>query len=179
MCEMLRDHSPSLEDDFFALNSYKENPAGWRTGLAEYLGLGDEAHAKRLLIATLCWGLPKTDVPMLWALASDTRRAAGVVLASPRFAYLTSLFSERRNPTATRMSYALGAVEDDIVTAVQTRMAAHLPEITAEALMFDGAILSMPAESEAQLEHLLASVGETKGVSFTIKHFPILVEDEP
>ena len=107
----LLDQEASNLGKFTLLRNFCKYPRQWRSFLSEYLEapIND---AKRELVKLLYMGQPRVSLPCLLALQREVAQAAEVVLAMPRFAYLGAHFSDRRNPMASRLSYALSAEED-------------------------------------------------------------------
>ena len=95
------------------------------------------------------------------------------LLATPRFAYLQHAFADRRKPLASRMSYALMALEDEALSA----MCAAVNGVDGArvlAYIFDGAVVAPGAASP---EHLLAAINDAlipHGVSAVAKPWPEL-----
>ncbi len=80
------------------------------------------------------------------------------------------MFSDRRNPTATRMHFALASMEDAILQDVE---AAILESADAKinVYMFDGAIATVREGDMESLEQSLSQVGNKWHVNFKIERF--------
>ena len=133
-------------DEFPTLRSFVHNHSTWREMLVEYLGVPTK-EAKTCLLRIFFHGVPTSDLPLLWALVADVRRASGIILADPRFNYLKGLFSQRRNPVASRLHYAIASIEDSIVQRVQAAIADAQITCKIVTYMFDGVVLMLhPAD---------------------------------
>ena len=66
-------------------------------------------------IATLFRKKPSDDNPAMWALLDEILRFTAEVLEKPENAHLSTHFSDRRSPQASRLCYLLGAKEDGYV----------------------------------------------------------------
>ena len=156
--------------DIGTLLSFKTHYAEWRNFLAEYLRIPLKA-AKKLLIRLVHLGRPQHDIPFLWNLATQIRQAVTVLLEMDRFQYLQSKFSDRPNPTATRLHYALASVEEEIMVDLGQSVTQHVPDCTINALMFDGAVLRMSESSIPELHRVLEAVGTRHSVTFSTSRF--------
>jgi hypothetical protein len=99
--------------------------------------------------------------------------AAKVVLESPAHANLATMFSERKHPLATRLHYALAAVEDSIVKDVQDAIeAAFGRNVQVTTFMFDGLIVRLDVLGcKERLQAILEEVGGRRGVNFSLDKF--------
>ena len=89
----------------------------------------------------------------------------------PRFAYLGAHFSDRRNPMASRLSYALSAEEDAVLDQL-IEAVEGTPDATVSALMFDGVIVeAVGHERQIIVEGMLAA-GEALGIKMAEKPWP-------
>ena len=117
------------------------HPSEWRDFVQKYAGV-DAAAAKTALTKVTYMGAPDFNLPFLWGLARDVHIASHLILASPHFAYLRGKFQDRRNPHASRLSYALCSLEDDVLSnlceAVNSVDCAQVV-----VYMFDGAIIML------------------------------------
>ena len=71
----------------------------------------DAKGAKKALNQLFYFGKVVVDLPFLWGLVHDIRLAAEVLLRSPEFSYLRTMFTERPNPQATRLFYAIAKLQ--------------------------------------------------------------------
>ena len=89
-----------------------------------------ESEAKKALTKVMYLGRPTWDIPILWGLLRETREAPAFVLSMLSFHYLANKFADRRNPVASRLSYALAAEEDaNPFSAMSRAAAAYLPSL--------------------------------------------------
>ena len=61
-------------------------------------------------------GRPAQDIPFLWELSDQIQKAVDFLLALDRFQHLTTRFSDRPNPRAIRLHYALADLEETVMT---------------------------------------------------------------
>ena len=121
-----------------------------------------------MLIKILHLATPSSELPVLWALALDLRKAASIVLASDSSAQLRGLFGDRRNPPASRIHYALARIEDSILMECEAALRERLPSAAMNTYMFDGGIVRIQRGDEGRVAEILAAVGERWGVEFTV-----------
>ena len=158
-----------FEEEFPMLDAYVSNYRAWRDLLAQY----GVSKAKRELVRLFFLGKPSVDLPMLWALAAEVCKAVEIILSMDAFAYLRTMFSDRRSPRASRLSYALASQEDMIVSKVQHSLRSNLPTATVSTLMFDGMVVCIPANKYDTLCDLLKSIGDEHHVSFSTDTFSV------
>lgn len=152
---------------FPTLTALKEHHRAARSFLAEYLGITVK-NAKRELIRIIHLGKPKHDLPFLWNLAAEMNRAVATLLEMPQFAYLDDKFNNRRNPLATKMHYALAAIEDDILSELQAFVARE-SGMNIMVLMFDGATTRVEDASLVErLRQRLRFIEDKWHVSFSL-----------
>ena len=137
--------------------------------MAEYLST-DLKNAKVQLNAILHMGLPQTDLPMLWNLATDVQKAIDMILLLPDFEYLQGRFGDRRNPQATRFHYAMASIEDQILTDLTNELS-MLEGVHDNLYLFDGMLVLVPMETMDQVRSALQRVGEKWKVSFSSEIF--------
>lgn len=138
-----------------------------RNFLAEYMSIPVK-EAKREIIRIVHFGLPKIDLPVLWNLAVEMRRATATLLGLEKFSYLTGLFASRRNPMATKLHYALASIEDDVLSDME-QACQQVESLTINTYMFDGAIVYL---READVDHLrrrLEELGRLRKIGFTVE----------
>ena len=152
------------------IQTYLENSSEWLNFLERYADT-DRDGAKKMILKLFFLGVPETDLPFLWKLSTTIRAAADVLLSNPKFAYLADMFQSRRNPTASRLHYALAAKEDEILSMVETALKDAMPDAAICTYMFDGAILRMKRDSMHKLDTVLQQVGERFNVTFKKRVF--------
>eukprot|EP00959_Pyramimonas_sp_CCMP1952_P326295 6830114-Pyramimonas_sp.AAC.1 len=96
-----------------------------------------------MLIRLVHLGRPSNDIPFLWNLSVQLHAAVDIVLEMPRFEYLRRRFADRPNPRASRLHFALAAVEEEIMSDFVGGLEEHVPVCYVNALMLDGAILRL------------------------------------
>eukprot|EP00973_Karenia_brevis_P030796 4247771-Karenia_brevis.AAC.1 len=156
-------------DLFPFLYSYSKYKTAWRGLIAEAWGINMKK-AKKMLIALNHNGQPHLDDPLLWALARDFRRATDVLLDADAFKYVQDRFGARKNPVGTRVHYALAAIEDNIITALENAVQ-DIDDLWVNTLMFDGLILRIRLADYEQLMQILTEVGNRWGVVFESTQF--------
>ena len=85
------------------------------------------------------------EIPEMYVLAKETRLAATEVVGDERFRYLQNhvAFQGRRtDPLYSMLSYALGAIEDDLLCAAKRNLPSETRNIAAN--LFDGLIVNVP-----------------------------------
>ena len=65
--------------------------------------------------------MPRGDLPSLWALSENLKKAVHILLAQAKFAHLRDMFHDRPHPDATRLHFALASFEDSILADVEQR----------------------------------------------------------
>ena len=112
-------------------------------------------------------------MPLLWSLAVELRSAARVILENARFQHLNTKFPDRRFPLATRLHYALSAIEDELIMNVHEVLDHEFgKDVQVLVYMFDGMIVrSGSLDNEGKLRDVLTKVGEKANVSFTCEKF--------
>ena len=152
------------------LRKYCNHYRSWRAFTAEYSGI-PEKDAKISIIKLFYGGLPDVELPFLWALGAEISRATGVILGAEKFRYLQGHLRGRRNPMASRLSYALAAGEDKILMALRESVGRNMEGANISAFMFDGAVISTAAHRRDEIEALLNKVGAANHVTIEIKPF--------
>ena len=109
ICKLADQHA--LKENVPTLIKYKESPDKFRNFLAEYYVVAKE-EAKLEIIKALYHGMPRDDNPILWRIVSEVHAFTEKILEKEEFSYLNAHFGDRNNPSATRLSYALGKVEE-------------------------------------------------------------------
>ena len=160
------------EIEYETFTAYVRNPRGFRSLLASYLDITVK-EAKKQLISILHCGEPKDELPLLWSLAVELRTATRVILEKPRFHHLNSKFADRRFPMATRLHYALSAIEDELIMNVHQALTREFGEgVQVLVYMFDGLIVRFDSlGNDDKLRDVLTKVGEKANVSFTCEKF--------
>ena len=129
------------------------------------------SEAKVILIALYFSGLPQHDVPFLWALACEIKKAINIILGNPKFAYLDALFADRRCPSATRIHYALASIEDRIVSELEKAIVSVAPGARVMTLLFDGFVVEvLPSQVDAVKGAVLVVAEENK-VNVKVREF--------
>ena len=143
----------------------------FRNFVADYGGI-TRKQAKKTIIKILHFGLPDSELPLLWALAAEFRMAAQVVLDKPKFAYLAGKFGDRRSPLTSGLYYALSSVEDaitrELAESLEREFTEHARVIV---LMFDGLVVQMQGVDPDAVRRVLADVGGRWKVTFSIDKF--------
>ena len=160
------------EIEYETFTAYVRNPLGFRSLLASYLDITVK-EAQKQFISTLHCGEPKSELPLLWSLAFELRTAARVTLEKPRFHHLSSKFSDRRFPLATRLHYALSAIEDELIMNAHQALTREFGEgVQVLVYMFDGMIVRFGSlGNDDKLRDVLTKAGEKANVSFTCEEF--------
>ena len=143
----------------------------WRQFCQQYCEV-DEDTAKTMILKLFSLGLPDTDFPFLWQLAVAIARSADILLGQPRFEYLKRLFSDRRNPTASRMHYALSAKEDHILNDLELQLHSTVPGARIVVYMYDGAVIQMAGDKMSALRECLAAVSHRFNIKYKVAAFP-------
>ena len=168
--ELMEYIQADVDDDFDVLKLFIENYQVWRVFLSEYCHVSVK-EAKLMLITLFFSAVPKVDLPFLWALALDIKRAGNIILANPKFAYLDPLFGDRRSPSATRLHYALAAAEDSIVTEAESCVKAAATSAEIVALLFDGFVVRVLPEHVDSVKAAIKSVGDKSNVIFKVRQY--------
>ena len=123
------------------------------------------------MIMLLHCAVPQCELPVLWALASEMHMATRVILATPEFMHLNTMFQERRHPVASRVFYALASIEDRFLQHLEESLLNEFGEdCDVLVYMFDGAVVRMrKTGNEPHLRQVLDSVGERLGVTCSIE----------
>ena len=132
----LKQRGHHMEEDFPVFTAFKHNPKAWRSFLSEYFDI-EEKRSKKMLIRFLHLAEPSSEMPLLWELSADIKRAVEHLLSMTEYEYLKGLFEDRRIPFATRLHYALSSIEDSIITRIEEAMATRLPSARINTYMFD------------------------------------------
>ena len=90
------------------------------------------------------------------------------LLALPRFAYLKDLFSNRKNPSATRPHYALAEIENKILEEIEADLN-QIPSVSINILMFDGVIIVGDLQYKADIEGKFKVIGDKWKVAFSLE----------
>ena len=114
---------------------------------------------------------PWDDNPLLWALFAEYKSAADLVLADPAFGYLSGLFTDRPYPPATRLSYAIGAMEDAHLCKLADHLTDAFPDGRIIAYMFDGLAFHIDEQRRADLVASLDEFTNAEGLVVTCKAF--------
>eukprot|EP00973_Karenia_brevis_P047807 6636807-Karenia_brevis.AAC.1 len=64
----------NLAEELPALAAFEQNAKQWRAGIAEYMDIPLK-DAKKEVIRLIHLAAPRSDLPFLWALVADMRRA--------------------------------------------------------------------------------------------------------
>ena len=152
------------EIDYELMWKLKSNPAVMNAFIPDFMGVSAK-DAKKSLLAVLHYGHPRCDLPLLWALAVEMRKASEVILNLPEYAYLAKMFSGRRHPKASRLHYALAKTENEIIQdAIGCIAAATNDRSTVSALIFDEFIVRVDASDVDAVLQVFKEVGEHWGV---------------
>ena len=100
--------------------------------------------AKKALAKIIYFGKPCADIPFLWGLSREAHLAFASALSSAEWQRLEARFADRPNPKATRLSYALSAMEDDLLRAL-CQSAEACDGARATVYLFDGALVEVGA----------------------------------
>ena len=95
------------------------------------------------------------------------QKGVEILLALPRFAHLHGLFGSRKNPTATRLHYALAEIENNILEQLEAELG-QIPSVDINTLMFDGVIMLADLQDKADIEGKLKTIGDQWQVSFSL-----------
>ena len=120
---------------------------------------------------------PHDDNPARWALALEVARFTDVILEQPEHAHLANLFTDRKNPQASRLSYVLAGLEDASVQALVSKIVEEMPRAVVNTYMFDGAEVVADDTDKPVIERIIGNVGEAHSIRFAIKARPALVAD--
>jgi len=169
--EVQKEVGDVMDIDFVTFTAFVKHPGTFRSFLAEYQGITVK-EAKKVFIKLLHFGLPESELPLLWALAAEFRTAAQVLISKDKYSYLQGMFGDRRNPMATRLHYALASVEDAIVNDLAREMEnAFGEQVKVIVFMFDGLILQVKGVCVEAMQAVLAVVGEGWNVTFSLDRF--------
>jgi hypothetical protein len=158
------------QDEFPVLCALAHHHRAWRSFLAAYLGCNED-EAKKVITTIFHLGRPRDDLPLLWALAVEQQKAIRCLLSLPENAHLNNKFTDRPHPLATRLHYALSAVEDRVMADVEQ---AFLEAGLAQPIvvrMFDGCITRVPTMRVATVHEALEKVSEQWSVAFKVDRF--------
>ena len=106
LLNLLRELAPL--DNYPMLQKYCNHYGSWRAFLADYQEI-QQRGAKKSIIKLFYGGKPDVELPFLWALGTEVSRATDEILAAVKFRYLQDHFRGRRDPRASRLSYAAAA----------------------------------------------------------------------
>jgi hypothetical protein len=157
-------------EEFEALKACVAHYDEIRGFVQEYYGISAK-DAKKMMLSLFFFRKPLDDLPFLWALSYEIHKAADIILAEPKFAYLKDKFADRRNPRASRLSYALQSLEDSIISDLENEIKDKAPSVQVTAYMFDGLILQVTAASAPLVHEAAETVGKSRNVNFKIKPF--------
>ena len=147
---------------------YQENYKEWRCFMQDYADI-PLSDAKKSITKMFGLGLPDYDIPFLWALSMDVYTFRAALQRSPKYNRLSAMFTDRKNPEATRFFYALSPVEDE-----RTMRAVSMFEIDAfasiSALIFDGAIMTS-ASTPDEIREKCAACERALGFQMSIDIF--------
>ena len=104
---------------------------------------------------------------MLWNLALEVQKAIEMILDLPEFQYLKEVFSNRRNPQATRFHYAMASLEDAILTDLVTELAV-IEGLRVNTYMFDGALVLTKTEQVVHVKEILNQLEQKWNVTFSV-----------
>ena len=136
------------------------------------MGVGlDKTAAKKLLISIVHMALPQSNLPFLWNLALEMKKAVVLLLAFPQFQYLSGKFPDRRDPVATRLHFALANIENQIMTDAEAELKRQVKSVQFNTYMFDGAVIRTHPDDVSRVALVLGEVGERHRVKFTITSF--------
>ena len=153
------------------LQAFARNTACWRE-LVRVMFDVDAQEAKKELQKIVYMGRPRGEWPQLWALSRDARRAARGLLATPAFVNLHNMFARRRNPFATRMSYALMALEDAALENMVSAIDEAMPAANVACYLFDGFVVTSPTPiHRPDLQREVAEAVQSYGVHVKIAEF--------
>ena len=155
--------------DFQVMCCFSTHYRAWREFLAEFLGISIKA-AKKQLIRLVHLGLPLQDIPFLWELAYQIDKAVDFLLDLDMFQHLKARFTDRPNPRATRLHYALAALEETVMSDL-VETVSHIPNCHINAFMCDGAIVRIDEGSMPSLRTELESIGARQGVTLSFSSF--------
>eukprot|EP00959_Pyramimonas_sp_CCMP1952_P078307 1637071-Pyramimonas_sp.AAC.1 len=132
--------------------------------MRDYLGV-DAADAKKSISRIFCLGLPTSDLPFLWSLASDVAQAAHLLMQMPDNRHLQDMVGDRKHPRATRFFYAVSKSEGQLLARVTDGIVnlGWRPS----ALLFDELYFQCPAPPDIA-EEAVGDVCETFGRAFRV-----------
>ena len=156
--------------DFPVFCAFCENYKAWRSAIAEYLGT-DVKDVKKMLVSIFHLGLPRHQLPFLWKLACEMREAVRALLGLQQFSYLEGAFADRPHPLASRLHYALAALEDNVLTDFEAAVLRDGGRAKIVTYMFDGAVLSAHSDDAPRVSAALAIVETARGVKFSLEQF--------
>ena len=84
------------------------------------------------------------------------------------------MIHQEESDAATRLHYAISAVEDSIVSILEESFKRAVPDATITTYMFDGMVLHMREQDLPAIESVLQRVWEANRVGFTMKKFPVV-----
>ena len=96
------------------------------------------------------------------------QRAVDEVLRNDDFQYLNNRFEDRRNPRASRLSYALSAMEDEVLEHL-CEAAESVGGVTRSVYLFDGALVERRDANFGEVHEALSNAAERAGVEVTLK----------
>ena len=158
------------QDKFPVLTVYVEHTDIVREFVAQFYK-ETLTFAKERLIKLIFGSPPRDDNPLLWALFAEYKSAADLVLADPAFGYLSGLFTDRPYPPATRLSYAIGAMEDAHLCKLADHLTDAFPDGRIIAYMFDGLAFHIDEQRRADLVASLDEFTNAEGLVVTCKAF--------
>ena len=156
--------------EFHMIELAVKNYRVWRAFLQEYLDVS-ASEAKKVLIGLFFTAFPKNDLPFLWSLRKLLASASQIILGSRSYEYLANKFSDRKNPRATRFSYALFGKEDHILSELQETLQRIIPRAAVLSYMFDGAIFKLPADEVDLVQDAVKVVSEKHQVTMKVTVF--------
>ena len=95
-------------------------------------------------------------------------------MQTQRFAYLKTMFGDRPIPVASRLHYAISAVEDGIVQELEEAIRMTVPNARVRTYMFDGLVIQVHEADVPSITNVLETVGVANRVRFTMKAFPVV-----
>ena len=141
LLRMVEELSPELHQRCTTWSAYNRHVDEWRQLIAEYLDI-PISEAKTHLVKLFYLGRPWREIPPMWKLAAEIHDATHLILNHDNYRHLATKFSDRENPRACRLFYAVTPREDLIIEEISRfLLQKHCKPLT---YMFDGMILSVP-----------------------------------
>lgn len=160
------------------LSTLVRHPDEFRAFVAQYFEEPVDMTKKRLLVRFFLCPL-RDQLPLLWCMFDEVQRATDFLLEDAEYEYLKGMFAERPSPRATRLSYALCAMEDALLQQSIDSFARDHPDSQVMVLMFDGLILNIRPQHRGGLPDALAAFAARTGVSVTSSELSLIGGSTP